>query len=209
MKKLNLFALGLISLSLASCGGEATEEEVNEEEVVVAETYVMETESAMINWTGDYMKGGEFDHNHQGVVMFNSGSIEVANGEIQSGTFELNMNTIDEPNAPMGEESRQKFLGHLKSEDYFHVEKYPTATVNLEKSTATNLVGTITVKGITMPFEAPATVAMSDSKDAIKITGDFALNFAPFKMEGIGAEGDPEYVSPKVSFSIGMKFNKK
>jgi polyisoprenoid-binding protein YceI len=205
MKKLNLFALGLISMSLVSCGGETTEEV--EEENAVVDTYVLDSESSAISWTGDYFKGGAFDHNHQGIVMFNSGTIEVSGENIISGTFELNMNTIDEPNAPMGEEARMKFLGHLKSEDYFDVEKHPTATITLEKSTMTNLTGMITVKGVTMPFEAPVTVATSE--DVMKLSGDFKLNFAPFGMEGIGKEADPEYVSPNVSFSIGLKFNKK
>lgn len=204
MKKLNLFALGMISIGLASCGG-STEEVVDENAVV--ETYVLDTESSVISWTGDYFKGGEFDHNHEGVVMFNSGSIEVFGENINSGTFELNMNTLDEPNAPMGEESRMKFLGHLKSEDYFDVEKFPTATITLEKSSLTSVSGTVTVKGVSMPFEAPVTV--SNSEDVIKMSGDFKLNFAPFNLEGIGTDADPEYVSPKVSFNIGLKFNKK
>jgi polyisoprenoid-binding protein YceI len=205
MKKLNLFALGLISMSLVSCGGETTEEV--EEENAVIETYVLDSESSAISWTGDYFKGKEFDHNHQGIVMFNSGSIEVSGENINSGTFELNMTTIDEPNAPMGEESRMKFLGHLKSEEYFDVEKFPTATITLEKSSLTSVSGTVTVKGVSMPFEAPVTV--STSEDVMKMSGDFKLNFAPFKLEGIGTEADPEYVSPNVSFSIGLKFNKK
>jgi polyisoprenoid-binding protein YceI len=194
----------MISLSLVSCGGDATEEE-NDNAVV--ETYALDTESSIIRWTGDYFKGGEFDHNHEGFVMFNSGSIEVSDGNILSGTFELNMNTIDEPNAPMGEEARMKFLGHLKSEDYFDVEKYPTATITLDKSTTSMLSGMITVKGVTMPFEAPVTT--SSSEDVMKISGDFKLNFAPFGMDGIGSESDPEFVSPNVAFSIALKLNKK
>lgn len=202
MKKLNLFALGLVSLTLASCGGETTEEA----QAVVTETYTLDTQMSIINWTGDYFKAGAFDHNHEGVVTFNSGSIELVDGVIQSGTFELNMNSIDEPNAPMGEEAKVKFIGHLKSEDYFDVANFPTASVKLGQCTADKLVGTITVKGVEMPFEAAATTAVGD--DAVKVFGEFTLNFAPFGMEGIGSDSDPEYVSPNVKFNIGLRLTK-
>lgn len=206
MKKLNLFALGLVSIGLVSC---ASEDDTNDNDVadqVVSETYTLDTESSVITWTGDYFKGGEFDHNHIGIVLFNSGTISMTDGSIESGSFELDMTTLDEPDAPMGEEARMKFIGHLKSDDYFDVENHPTATVNLSKSTSDKLVGTITVKGIDMPFEAPATITVGG--DAVKITGDFNLNFAPFDMEGIGSDADPEYVSPNVAFKIALHLKK-
>lgn len=204
MKKLNLFALGMISLGLVSCGGESTEEAQDD---IVTETYELNLDVSNITWTGDYFKGDSFDHNHVGTVLFNSGSIQVANGVIQSGTFELNMNSIDENGAPMGEETKAKFVGHLKGEDFFYVEKYPTATVTLSECTASTLKGTIKVRDAEMPFEAPASIMMAETEG--KITGDFKLDFAPLKIPYIGAAGDPEYVSPNVSFSLGMKFSKK
>ena len=204
MKKLNLFALGLVSIGLVSCTSESTDNEG--ENQGVSETYTLDTESSVITWTGDYFKGGEFDHNHVGVVLFNSGSISMAEGSIQSGNFELNMNSLDEPDAPMGEEARMKFIGHLKSDDYFDVDNYPTATVTLTSSSADKLIGTIKVKGIEMPFEAPANITVGD--DAVKISGEFNLNFAPFGMEGIGSEADPEYVSPNVAFKIALHLKK-
>lgn len=200
MKKLNLFALGLVSLSLASCSGETKEETP----AVATETYTLDTEMSIINWTGEYFKAGTIDHNHEGILKLNSGSIEIADGIIQSGTFELNMNSIDATG--LDEETKAKLIGHLKSDEYFDVAKFPTATVKLRQCTADKLVGTITVKGVEMPFEAPASTTVGD--DAVKINGEFTLNFAPYGMEGIGSDADPEYVSPNVKFNIGLRLTK-
>ncbi len=202
MKKLNLFALGLISLSLVSCGGESTEES-NE---VVTETYNLDLETAVITWTGDYFKGETFDHNHVGIVKFKSGSVEFAEGVVKSGTFVLDMTTLDEPNAPLGEETRQKFVGHIKGEDFFHVEKFPTATVTLSECTKQSVKGTIKVRDIEMPFEAPIMTSVGDGE--MKLIGDFQLDFAPLQIPYIGKAGDPEYVSPIVTFNVGLKFRK-
>jgi polyisoprenoid-binding protein YceI len=116
------------------------------------------------------------------------------------------MNSIDEPNAPMGEEMRAEFVGHLKSEDYFDVAKHPKAVVRLENCTAKSLKGVVIVKGVEMPFDVPATISIGETES--KITGEFNLNFAPFKMEGIGSKADPEYVSPEVKFNLVLKFKK-
>lgn len=200
MKKLNLFALGFIALGLASCNNSETSEEAEE---IVTETLNLDTENSRIEWVGEYYKGDTYDHNHEGVVFFKSGSIEFAEGVIQSGTFELDMNTIDEPNAPMGEETRVKFIGHLKSEDYFEVAKYPTATVKLTKCTPKSLVGTVTVKGVELPFDVAADI--QNGEDAIKISGAFPIDFSTFGMEGIGKAGDPEYVSPQVRIRLSLR----
>jgi polyisoprenoid-binding protein YceI len=202
MKKLNLFTLGLISISLASCGGEKTEETKE----VVLETLKLDTKLSTITWVGEYMKGGAFDHSHEGTVVFNSGSVEVADGLIKSGSFELDMNSIYETNAPMGEELRVDFVEHMKSDEYFDVKKFPTATVTLTECTKDQINGTMKVKGIEMPFKAPVTIE-SDST-SMKISGDFSLSFEPFKIQGIGKGNEPEYVSPNVKFNIGLKLNK-
>jgi polyisoprenoid-binding protein YceI len=49
----------------------------------------------------------------------------------------------------------KKFLGHLQSEDFFEVEKYPTATWKLDSTKGGVAQGTLTVKGKSHPIAIP------------------------------------------------------
>jgi polyisoprenoid-binding protein YceI len=56
-----------------------------------------------------------------------------------------------------------KLIGHLKSDDFFAVEKHPTATFVVTKATPKSagvyeVTGDLTIKGITKPATFPVTV---------------------------------------------------
>lgn len=192
MKKLGFFALGIATLGLYSCSSEN------------AEVYQLITDKSDILWFGDYIKDGNLDHSHEGQLTFNSGSISVVDGAVVGGEFELNMNSIKEMNAPFGEEQALKLEGHLKSEDYFNVEKFPTAKILITGSKDGNVQGILTLKGIDMPFDATMSFKNDDSSAALN--GGFELDFSVFKMDGIGGEG--EYVSPKIKINVNAEFKK-
>jgi polyisoprenoid-binding protein YceI len=198
MKKLGFFALGMATLGLYSCSSENATEEQN------AEVYQLITDNSDILWFGDYIKDGNLDHSHEGQLTFNSGSISVVDGAVVGGEFELNMNSIKEMNAPFGEEQALKLEGHLKSEDYFNVEKFPTAKILITGSKDGNVQGVLTLKGIDMPFDATMSFKNDDSSAAL--IGGFELDFSVFKMDGIGGEG--EYVSPKIKINVNAEFKK-
>jgi hypothetical protein len=198
MKKLGFFALGMATLGLYSCSSENATEEQN------AEVYQLITDNSDIYWFGDYIKDGNLDHSHEGELLFNSGSISVVDGAVVGGEFELNMKSIKEMNAPFGEEQALKLEGHLKSEDYFNVAKFPTAKVVITGSKDGNVQGVLTLKGIDMPFDVPMSFTMDDT--GISLSGGFELDFSAFKMEGLGGEG--EFVSPKINIDVYTEFKK-
>ena len=56
----------------------------------------------------------------------------------------------------------QKLVGHLKSDDFFGVDKYPTANFKVTKSTSfkngkATLTGNLTIKGITQKISFEVT----------------------------------------------------
>ncbi|PWJ58830.1 polyisoprenoid-binding protein YceI [Dyadobacter jejuensis] len=68
-----------------------------------------------------------------------------------------------------------KLIGHLKSDDFFSVEKHPTATFVLTKATPKgknefNVTGDLTIKGITKPVTFPVTVTPSPTGATAKGT---------------------------------------
>lgn len=99
-----------------------------------------------VKWTGNKIGGA-----HNGAIKIKSGSFELKNGNIVSGEVVMDMNSIT--NADLTDENyNQKLVGHLKSDDFFGVEKYPTSTFKVTKATAfksgkATLTGVLTIKG--------------------------------------------------------------
>ena len=96
---------------------------------------------------------------HNGFILFNSGTLSnFTAGMPTRGTFSINMNSMrstDEASAA----GRKKVDDKLRSEDFFAVSRYPTATMLVkqilpEKNPATYKVsGELTIKGVTKPVE--------------------------------------------------------
>ena len=131
MKTINyLFAL---VLSISSLG-------------LFAQTQNVNIESSTVNWIGKKI-GGQ----HEGLIKLKSGVFEEKSGEIVSGSFVIDMTSIS--NTDLTDEGyNQKLVGHLKSDDFFGVEKYPTATLNITKATAfsdgkASVTGELMIKG--------------------------------------------------------------
>ena len=101
-----------------------------------------------VKWLGEKI-GGQ----HEGTIQVKSGSFELKNDKIAAGNFVIDMTTIT--NTDLEDEGyNQKLVGHLKSDDFFGVTKYPTANFVLTKSSKfTNgkatITGDLTIKGKT------------------------------------------------------------
>ncbi len=82
---------------------------------------------------------------------------------------------------------------HLKSKDFFEVEKYPTAKIVVEKFDGTNLVGNLTIRNITKSITIPVT--SSDTQ----YVSEFKINMKEF---GIDQKFANEEVSIKVTVPL-------
>jgi len=113
--------------------------------VLFAQKVEVNTEQSSVKWFGKKIGG-----KHNGSIQLSSGYLELENERIVSGSFVVDMTSIT--NSDLKDDSNQKLVGHLKSDDFFGVEKYPTATFDLKQSTKfTNgkatVSGEITIKG--------------------------------------------------------------
>lgn len=107
-----------------------------------------------ISWTGQKIVGGS----HNGEIKLKNGTMELKNDQIVKGTFVIDMNSISNLDLE-DKDYNSKLVGHLKSDDFFGVEKYPTATFNVTKSTKfvngkATVTGDITIKGTTKQITA-------------------------------------------------------
>lgn len=101
---------------------------------------------SVIKWTGKKIGGA-----HNGEIELKSGYLELKGDNIVSGEFAIDMNSIT--NSDLKDEGyNQKLVGHLKSDDFFGVEAYPTSTFVISKTSnfkngKATVSGIITIKG--------------------------------------------------------------
>ncbi|RFZ85255.1 YceI family protein [Mucilaginibacter terrenus] len=115
------------------------------------ETYKIDTQKSVIEWNGKKI-GGQ----HNGELRLSSGSITTSNNVPSKGIFVIDMTTITNKDLTDAEYNA-KLLGHLKSDDFFGVSKFPTAQfvitrINDAKNGNINISGNLTIKGITKPI---------------------------------------------------------
>lgn len=114
--------------------------------------YHLNSEKSLIEWVGKKVKG-----QHNGTVQFSKGELTLKNGQIENASFLSDMTTI--VNLDLEDEKwNTKLINHLKSDDFFSVEKHPTAEfkmINIKQIETTRksdpnyeIEGILTIKGI-------------------------------------------------------------
>jgi polyisoprenoid-binding protein YceI len=115
-----------------------------------------DTTKSTLAWLGEKVTG-----QHNGTIKLQSGSLIWKDNRIVSGEFLINMASITDA------DNNKMLLGHLKSDDFFGVTKYPVAKLVITGSTpfdkGTGVVtGTLTIKDITNPIEFKASQQKKD-----------------------------------------------
>jgi len=128
--------------------------------------YKVQPQLSTLGWLAKKVTG-----QHNGSVQFKEGSVLVDGNQITGGTFVVDMKSIKvEDLTDAGYNA--KLVGHLNSDDFFSVDKNPTATFVITKvapikgaaADANNatITGNLTIKGITKPVTFPAKVGVKD-----------------------------------------------
>ena len=110
----------------------------------------VDVKNSEITWTGEKLTGS-----HEGNIDLLEGYFEMQDGKLVGGEFTADMTTINVTD--LEGDSKKKLEGHLSSDDFFGVKKYPTAkfTINTaaEKSNGVyGISGDLTIKGKTNPI---------------------------------------------------------
>lgn len=120
------------------------------------------TTSSEITWLAKKVTG-----EHSGTVEMKSSTLGFHNNELMRALFVVDMTSIK--NTDMEGEYSDKLVGHLKSEDFFNVAKFPEA--NFTASTIENkgdgnytLTGDLTIKGISNSLTFDAKVDMMEKR---------------------------------------------
>jgi len=85
-----------------------------------------------------------------------------------------------------------RLTGHLKSPDFFDVEKYPTSTFTVTSvepaEPQAKVVGNLNLHGVTKSITFPAAVQVTD--DAVTVKAEFAINRKEFNISYAGKADD-------------------
>jgi polyisoprenoid-binding protein YceI len=124
----------------------------------------VDPEASTVNWTAK-----KFGGQHNGTVKLAKGELNLNGSKLTGGNFVMDMTTIIDRDLT-NEDFNKKLTGHLKSDDFFSVEKHPASTFKITKVTPVakakageanyTVTGDLTIKGITNPVTFPATVTV-------------------------------------------------
>ena len=129
-------------------------------------TYTVDAKSSIMKWVGKKVTG-----QHNGTITISSGKLMTSGSTVTGGTFAIDMKSIvclDLTDA----ETNGKLVGHLKSDDFFGVDKFPTSTFEIvsvkplskpQANLTHTVTGKLTIKGITNTISFPAKITMDGS----------------------------------------------
>ncbi len=169
MKRIFLLSSAVAFMFIAfSCGnngqkaetGDAKTVSVNEGEL----TLNVDPSNSTLEWEGSKPTG-----KHHGTINISKGEIHITDGNLVGGSFTIDMNSI--VNLDLEDaESNGKLVGHLKSADFFDVEKFPTSTFEITSvqpidgsSENFNVTGNLTIKETTASVTFPVTYKLDET----------------------------------------------
>jgi polyisoprenoid-binding protein YceI len=143
-------------------------------------TYNVDASASNIVWTGYKVTG-----QHTGNVKVKSGSFTMDHGKLTGGAFEIDITSITCTDL-QGEWS-DKLVGHLKADDFFGAEKYPTAKFVVTRAIPTDskgnykIIGDLTIKETTKPIKFNASV--TDDGKQVTAGGKITIDRSEFDIK--------------------------
>lgn len=118
-----------------------------------AQEFKVNSQLSKITWLGKKVTG-----QHVGTIALSNGTLVFEKEKIAGGKFEIDMNsmTCTDLDPVYG----AKLVEHLKAEDFFETAKFPKASFEITsiqgKGEKLDIVGNLTIKGITKSISFPA-----------------------------------------------------
>ncbi len=165
----------------------------------------VDTQASVVKWIGTKRTG-----RHEGTIKIQEGTLTVNEGNLTGGSFTLNMNSIDVTDLKPGE-GKEKLESHLKSEDFFNVEKFPTAKFEITNVTPDTtggnthkIEGNLTIKGITKNISFGAKLNVTENN--VEASSNFNINRKDWDIKYEGKKDD--LIRYEINFDITVKTEK-
>lgn len=131
--------------------------------------YSVDSRESTMRWTGYYLFSfGE----HTGTIQISKGQLTTSNGSINGGSFEIDMTTLNDTDMKP-DDGGNDLTNHLKSDDFFAVDKFPTSEFVITKAERIkdarpnepnyDISGILTLKGVKNTLTFPAMISMENN----------------------------------------------
>lgn len=170
--------------------------------VAFANKPTVDLKNSKVNWFAKKVIGND---SHKGFIPLASAEVTAGpKGEVTGGTFVFNMKGFE--STDLTGNMKAKFEGHLKSADFFDVEKAGNdkATLKITKIEGTKATGELTIMGTTKPIE------LAFTQTGKTYTGKYTLDRTQFGIKygsnsffkGLGDKAIDDKV--EIDFNIAM-----
>ena len=160
------------------------------------QVFKIDTANSSVTWIGAKVTG-----RHNGIFRIQEGELTLHNGQASGGKTILDMTGMRSDDKTIDEANNKKLTRHLRSPDFFDVERHPTAIFELTsvspyegnaeqeetssafasktrelrvKDPTHRITGNLTIKGITRSVSFPAKITLEDS--ILKAKANFNIN---------------------------------
>jgi len=162
MKKVFVLTGMIVFAALAAFAGSKSGEQAS---------LKVDTKASKVYWTAKKVTG-----EHSGYVLLQGGNVISKDGNLADASIIMDMNSIE--CTDLEGEWKDKLVGHLKSDDFFSVEKNPTASFSIKSvkksGTQSVVTGDLTIKGITNEVSFP--VELKNSNNTLTANGTAKLD---------------------------------
>lgn len=154
MKNLKTIAIAL-TVALTTLTATAQDKKIN-------------TSKSKISWVGEKVTG-----KHEGTINVKDGVLTFKGDKLTGGNITVDMNSVQCTDLKAGE-GKEKLEGHLKADDFFGTDKYPTAkivfkSVKAKSAGVYTVTGDLTIKKTTKPVTFDLTVGKNSATTTLKV----------------------------------------
>tara|TARA_B100001248_G_scaffold262731_2_gene261837 strand:+ start:7059 stop:7589 length:531 start_codon:yes stop_codon:yes gene_type:complete len=110
----------------------------------------VDLKKSSFNWKGTKVSG-----EHVGTIDLKSANLKMDDGKIKSGEFVIDINSVDVTD--LEGKWKKKLEDHLKSDDFFSADKYPTAKLKINKADDQHVYGDLTIRDKSHSVKIPYT----------------------------------------------------
>ena len=135
--------------------------------IATAQTKKVDASKSTVAWIGKKVTG-----QHNGTINLKEGALVFKKKKLKGGTFTVDMTSIN--TTDLTGEYKGKLDGHLKADDFFGTDKYPTSKLVFKKiadkgNGVYSVTANLTIKDVTNPIKFDVNVKGNVATTTLKI----------------------------------------
>jgi polyisoprenoid-binding protein YceI len=170
--------------------------------VATAQNKKINVEKSKINWVGKKLTG-----EHSGTINFKEGTLVFQKNKLKGGSFTVDMNSIN--TTDLTGDYKKNLDGHLKADDFFGVEKHPTAKLDFKLISDNgdgtyNVTADLTIKGITKPITF--VIAVKGNSAVAKLNVDRTKYDIKYKSKNFFENLGDNVINDEFELTVNLQF---